>query len=117
MKKLIILGLFPLFAAGCLSFTKAPGGTMQHAGTLESSEFEILGQAEGYSSEFRPLWFLPSFQGLSQEDAIKEAIRSRGGDGLIDVRIMKEREVYIIGTVNILRVTGKVIRYTDKTEK
>ena len=102
--------LFCLLFTGCLSFAGHPAGISPAAFATQGRSYDILGDAEGYSSSFTLFWLFP-FGRPSVDDAIAEAVRSKGGDNLINVSIYKERDIYITGTVEAVRVTGKVIKY------
>jgi hypothetical protein len=101
-----------LFSAGCLSFSNRPLGVQPSAMEMRSGQYEVLGGAEGASSSFRLFWIAPVTPDLSTDEAVTEAIRSKGGDNLIEMCMSHQRDVYIVGTVEGIRVTGKVIRYT-----
>jgi hypothetical protein len=107
----------PLLAAGCLSFSNRPLGIQPSAMEMRSSQYEVLGGAEGASSSFRLFWIAPVTPDLSIDEAVTEAIRSKGGDNLIEMCMSYHRDVYIVGTVEGIRVTGKVIRYTAANQK
>jgi len=112
MKPAVLL-LFCLLFAGCLSFARHPVGISPEAFATQERSYEVLGDAEGYSSSFTLFWLFP-FGQPSVDDAIAEAVRSKGGDNLINMNIYREREIYITGTVNAVRVTGRVIKYINK---
>lgn len=99
--------------AGCLSFTKHPGGIQSQAFEINGRSYEVLGEAEGFSSSFTFFWLLPLMPPATLDEAIEEAIRSKGGDNLIDIHYYKERDVYFTGTVDAIRVKGRVIKYTN----
>jgi len=109
--KAAALSLFCLLFAGCLSIGRQPIGISPEAFETQGRSYDILGDAEGYSSSFAFFWLF-SFGQPSIDEAIVEAVRSKGGDNLIDINFYREREIYITGTVNAVRVTGKVIKYT-----
>ncbi len=44
---------------------------------------------------------------------LKHAIAEKGGDNIIDITWSLERQFWILGTVNIIRAEGKVIRYLE----
>ena len=98
---------------GCLSFSKHPAGVQPSAYEMRSSDYEVLGDAGGFSSSFRLFWIYQATPAVSTEEAVMEAIRSKGGDNLIQMCVSRERDIYIVGTVEGIRVTGKVIRYTN----
>jgi len=99
---------------GCISFQAHPLGVEANAKHLESREYEILGEAEGISSSFKMFWVIPVTPESTCDDAVDDAIKSKGGDNLIEAVFTRESLVYIIGTVNNIYVKGKVIRYTSK---
>jgi hypothetical protein len=111
MKPLLLIPL--LLLSGCLSFYSQPAGIQPEAFTLQGRSYEVLGDAEGYSSSFTFFWIIPFGRAASLEDAVADAIRSKGGDNLIEMNVYKERDVYITGTINAVRVTGRVIKYTN----
>ena len=109
--KAAALSLVCLLFAGCLSFARHPAGISPAAFETQGRSYDVLDDAEGYSSSFTLFWLFP-FGQPSLDDAVAEAVRSKGGDNLINVSIYKERDIYITGTVDAVRVTGKVIKYT-----
>jgi hypothetical protein len=109
----VIAGLM-VFCTGCLSFRAHPVGVEASAKHLKSLNYEIIGEAEGISSSFKLFWIIPVTPASSVDDAVDDAIKSKGGDNLIEAVFTRESMVYIIGTVNNIYVKGKVIRYTTK---
>lgn len=75
------------------------------------TEYEVAGTGEGMASSFRLFWIFPVTPEADINRAVREAAASHGGDSLIDVRWWKEKKVYILGTVDIIHVRGKVIKY------
>jgi hypothetical protein len=100
-----------IFNSGCLYFRNHPVGIASQAKESGSLKYEIIGDAEGTSSSFTLVWFFPVTSRISYDEAVNEAIRSKGGDNLIDVTSWREKNVYIVGTVDVLHVKGKAIRY------
>jgi len=45
--------------------------------------------------------------------AISDAINQKNGDDLIDVSWYIERQYWIVGTINIIHIKGKVIKYKE----
>jgi hypothetical protein len=116
MKKNIILYLclfaaFSFFSVGCISFSAHPVGVQPNAKYMNSPYYEVIGEGEGISSEFKLFWLFPVTSKANTNEAIDDAIRSKGGDNLIEAVITRESNVYIVGTVNNIYVKGKVIRY------
>jgi len=111
----MILYLLPavMFFTGCLSFRSSAIGVEAGAKLMTSPNYEVIGEAEGISSSFRLFWILPVTPESSINEAVDDAIRSRGGDNLIEAVFTSERKVYITGTVNNIYAKGKVIRYIN----
>jgi hypothetical protein len=97
--------------SGCLHFNTRVTGIEPQAKSLENQKYTVLGESEGQSSSFNLLWFIPVTPRMNYAAAVDQAVSSKKGDNLIDVRTWKERQVWIVGTVEILYVRGKVIRY------
>lgn len=100
-----------LLMCGCLYGRVHPLAIEPGAKVMRSSAYQVLGEAEGASSSFTLLGIFPVTSPLDPERAVDQAIRSLGGDNLIEVVYYSETKVYIVGVVNVVRVTGKVIRY------
>ena len=111
---LCLLTISIMFSIGCLSFKARPAGIQPSAKDMQSPYYEIIGEAEGISSEYKFFWFFPVTSKASTNEAIDDAIRSKGGDNLIEAVITRESNVYMVGTVNNIYVKGKVIRYLHK---
>jgi len=114
IKYLCLFAISIIFSAGCLSFKARPVGIQPSAKDMKSPYYEIIGEAEGISSEYKFFWFFTVTTGANTNEAIDDAIRSKGGDNLIEVVITREKNVYMVGTVNNIYVKGKVIRYIYK---
>ncbi|HNW27439.1 MAG TPA: hypothetical protein PKN50_03085 [Spirochaetota bacterium] len=104
---LLCLGMY----SGCLYKGVRVTGLESHAKVMEGKTYHILGEAEGTSSSFNLLWILPVTPRIDYDRAVNEAINSLRGDNLINVRAWFERQVWIIGMVEILHVKGTVIQY------
>jgi hypothetical protein len=78
---------------------------------MESIRYRVLGEAEGTSSSFNLLWIIPVTPRIDYDRAVGDAINNLRGDNLINVRTWFERQVWIIGMVEILHVKGTVIQY------
>ncbi|HPS57066.1 MAG TPA: hypothetical protein PK514_03080 [Spirochaetota bacterium] len=101
----------PLLMCGCLYGRVHPLAIEPGAKVMRSSAYQVLGEAEGASSSFTLLGIFNVTPGLDPERAVDQAIRSLGGDNLIECVYYSETRVYIVGVVNVVRVRGKVIRY------
>lgn len=96
---------------GCLYKGVRVAGIETQAGQIESSHYRILGESEGMSSSFNLFWIIPVTPQARYDRAVHDAISGLKGDSLIDVRIWLERQIWIVGMVEILHVKGKVIQY------
>lgn len=110
-----IILLCSILTNGCLASRIFPGGIEHSASELKDQPYEILGEAEGQASNFSLFWFVTVTPRADIDRAISNAISKKGGDDLIDIRWWIESKVYILGTVKIIYVKGKIIRYTNKT--
>jgi hypothetical protein len=97
--------------SGCLYFHTRATGIEPQAKNFDNKKYAILGEAEGQSSSFNLLWIIPVTPRINYDKAVSQAIESRKGDNLIEVRSWKERQIWILGFIEILYVRGKVILY------
>jgi len=98
-------------SCGCLYGRVHPLAIEPSAKAMITPGYEVLGEAEGASSSFTLLGIFAVTPRLDPGRAVDNAIRSLGGDNLIEAVYYRERKVYIVGVVDIVRVKGKVIRY------
>ncbi|HNX24080.1 MAG TPA: hypothetical protein PKG60_08520 [Spirochaetota bacterium] len=114
---LIIIFLYPLILifTGCISSRSHAVGVEANAKYMASPYYEVLGDAEGMSSSFTLFWLFPVTPSAGNDEAVDDAIKSRGGDNLIEAVFTRESKVYIIGTVSNIYVKGKVIRYLQRS--
>lgn len=111
-RKTVICSLvMVVFCSGCLSMRDHPVGIWPVARETGTMPYEVIGEAEGVSSSFTLLWIFPVTPRISFTEAVSDALRSRGGDNMIEITSWRERNIYLVGTVNVLHVKGKVIRY------
>jgi len=108
---ILTLSAVLIFFTGCLSFKSHAVGVEPSARYMTSPDYEVLGEAEGISSSFRLFWFIPVTPAVSSAEAVDDAVKSKGGDNLIEAVFTRESKVYIVGTVDNIYVKGKVIRY------
>ncbi len=109
----LITALFAtsMIFTGCLSFKSHAVGVEPSARYMALPDYEVLGEAEGISSSFRLFWIFPVTPAANNIEAVDDAVKSKGGENLIEAVFTRESKVYIIGTVNNIYVKGKVIRY------
>ena len=111
--KLIIIVILLSFFNSCF-YSRVKSISVSSTSQEITSEYEIIGEAEGFSSEFRLLWVIPVTPRMSLEDAVNEAIRSKGGNAMIEMTAKSEKQRWIVGSIDGIRVQGKVIRFTNK---
>jgi len=116
--KAVLKTALPVFCAsiilihtGCLYSKSHPAGVEPNAKYMETVKYEVIGEGEGSASSFTLFSVIRVTPALDSSEAVDEAVKSRGGDNLIEALFTKEKRVYIIGTVDIIHVKGKVIRY------
>ena len=98
---------------GCLYGRVHPLAIEPCAKVMRAAGYEVLGEAEGASSSFTLFGIFHVTPRLDPERAVDQAIRSLGGDNLIEAVYYSETKVYIVGVVNIVHVKGRVIRYNQ----
>ena len=113
---LFLSACFMIFS-GCISFKAHPVGVVPSAKHMSSPYYEVLGESEGMSSSFRLFWLFPVTPAANNVEAVDDAIKSRGGDNLIEAVFTEESKIYIIGTVDNIYVKGKAVRYLQSNEK
>ncbi len=97
--------------AGCVTSSHVRG-IEPSVRPLQRTAYVVLGEAEARSSNFTLLWFFTVTPLPDIDRAVSVAVTAKGGDELIDVRWWLERQYWILGTVNVVHIKGKVIRYT-----
>jgi hypothetical protein len=107
----IIFFILSLTLSGCVYKGIRVAGLEPAVHVMEARSYRILGEAEGRSSSFNLLWIIPVTSRINYDAAVREAVTSMRGDDLIDVRTWLERQIWILGMVEILHVRGKVIQY------
>lgn len=108
-----VIGLIAcaLLVTGCLYNRTRLTDISQQAKVIENRQYRVLGIAEGTSSCFNLLWFIPVTPRTNYEKAVNDAVAGMRGDNIIEVKTWIERQVWIVGLVEVLHVRGKVIQY------
>jgi len=99
-------------SSGCIT-TRHVAGYEPHVRPLKDASYQIVGQAESSTSNFNLLWFFNVTPLANFDRAISDAINQKNGDDLIDVSWYIERQYWIVGTINIIHIKGKVIKYKE----
>lgn len=109
----VVAGLFvcAIVATGCLYNRTRLTDISQQAKVIENRQYRVLGVSEGTSSSFNLIWFIPVTPRTNYEKAVNEAVAGMRGDNIIEVKTWIERQVWIVGLIEILHVRGKVIQY------
>ena len=94
--------------SGCVM---APGGVAASSTPINGREYIQLGYAKETDSRFYLLGLIPITGANTSRDAIDEAVRSRGGDALINVTVESYAQWWIVVTRFTTRVEGDVIRF------
>ena len=115
MRKSLLYMSIVLFISitSCLSIQNTVIDVKPFEKPMKGKNYKILGEAKGQSSSFSLLWFIPVTPRHTRKEAIEDAISEKGGDNLIEVRVWRERQIWLLGRVDVLYVKGKVIRYID----
>ena len=100
-----------LMATGCLYNRTRLTDLSPQARIIENRQYRVLGVSEGTSSCFNLLWFIPVMPRTNYEKAVNNAVASMRGDNIIEVSTWIERQVWLVGLVEILHVRGTVIQY------
>ncbi|HQO03813.1 MAG TPA: hypothetical protein PLI62_16240 [Spirochaetota bacterium] len=108
---LFLLLAMAVLPTGCLMKYTHPGGIMPSYHPMEDRAYEDAGWSTGETSSFHLLWAIPVTPALSLDRAVKEAIHAKGGDNMTDIRWWYATQHWIVGTVCVVHVKGKVIRY------
>lgn len=113
MRQLLLITLSCVIVlTGCIT-TRHVAGHEPHVRPLKSLQYEIVGEAESFTSNFNLLWFFNVTPLANFDRAISDAINQKNGDDLIDVSWWIERQYWIVGTINIIHIKGKVIKYKE----
>ena len=113
---MIILAIGLMVLPGCLRSGLRATGIEAQAKIVLPGAYRVLGEAEGTSSSFTLLWVFPVTPRVNYEAAVNDAITRLGGDNLINVRTWIERQFWVAGTVEIVRVRGTVIAYGEELD-
>lgn len=108
----LILSLLPLIISSCITIRHV-AGYEPNVRQLKPNDYGVVGSAEAIASNFNLLWFFSVTPLANFDRAISEAINQKSGDDLIDVSWYIERQYWIIGTINIIHIKGKVIKYKE----
>ena len=107
IKNVLLTGAVGLLAAGCMSQPlKFP--TVDHVNT---TKYQVLGEAQGEATGIMLFQFIPIGQNERYVRAYDQAVKSKGGDALIDPTIEENWFWGYILNGYQTRVKGTVIKY------
>ena len=104
----VVSVLLLVVMAGC---AMRPGGVTSSTTPIEGRKYVNLGRAVQTDSRVYLLGFIPVSGANYTRDAIDKAVRSRGGDAMIDVTVEGFSQFWILWTRFATRVEGDVIRF------
>jgi len=107
LKAVVSLGALGLLAAGCVSQPLKFPTTEK----LKSTKYEVLGEGTGEATGLMLFQFIPIGQNERYVRAYDAAIKSKGGDALIDPTIKESWFWGYILNGYQTRVSGTVIKY------
>ncbi len=101
--------------SGCIVYRQLHiGGMEPQVRPLQQKPYEVVGEAESKISNFNLLWAVTVTDRPDFDRALREMVSEKGGDDIIEVRWWRERQHWVLGSINILRIKGKVIRYIEE---
>jgi hypothetical protein len=109
---LIVISSLSIFS-GCIYSRAKTAGIEPNVSLLRSSEYEIVGESETQISNMSLLWFVSVTPRPDYNSAILEMVNEKGGDDIIDVRMWIEKQHWVFGTVTIMHIKGRIIKYKD----
>lgn len=93
---------------GCVMM---PGGITASTTPIEGRKYSSLGRTVGKDSRVYLLGVLPVSGANTTRDAVDTAVRSRGGDAMINVTVESYSQWWILFSKYTTRVDGEVIRF------
>ena len=107
LKAVIVLGSLGLLAAGCVSQPLKFPTVAQ----VNKAPYEVLGEAQGEATGLMLFQIIPIGQNERYVKAYDTAVRSKGGDALIDAQVEENWFWAWILNGYQTRVKGTVIKY------
>jgi len=88
-------------------------GLVPSATIIQSTDYKILGRAEGESSTFFLLGLFPVTRPLSINYALNQAVEKvKGGNSMVNISIWHETHFYFpLGRVSVVKVEGDVVGF------
>ncbi len=111
--KALLLAFSIMAFSACLGIRTHVKGLEPSARPLFTGRYEIIEPVEFYISSFKLFWILRVTPELKIHEVIEETVNNKGGDNLIEMQLWHERQYWILGTIDIVHVKGKIIRTAD----
>jgi len=111
MKKFVVLTLaltVLVLAGGCAMM---PGGIAASTTPIDGRAYTNLGRKVQTDSRIYLLGLIPVSGANTTRDAIDKAVRSKGGDAMINVSVETYGQYWVLFTRYTTRVEGDVIRF------
>ena len=100
--------------SGCVFYRSIHmAGAEPNIKKLRDLPYEILGEVEKTISNYNLLWTVTVTSKPDFEKALIEMASEKGGDDVIEVRWWRETQQWLVGTVIIIHIKGKVIKYKE----
>ena len=107
----VVLAVLALsLTAGCVT---NPGGIAPSTTPLAGKEYRVLGEVEGTDTRVYLFGILPLTGANTTQEAVNDALASKGGDALLDVTVDYNWEFWFFITRSETMVRGKAIRFTE----
>ena len=111
---LLIAPLLLLMLNGCLFYRSMHlAGAEPNVKKLKDLPYEVLGEVKKSISNYNLLWTVTVTSRPDFERALLEMASEKGGYDVIEVRWWRETQQWLVGTVTIIHIKGKVIRYIE----
>lgn len=111
IKLFVLAAVCSLFiVSGCAYI---PAGMAPSTTPLEGKEYDILGPAKGSDTRVSLLGILPITNANETSVAIADALKSSGGDALINVTSEYIVRYWILWSSNITCVSGDAIKFKE----
>jgi len=111
IKIICLVILLSIFNAYCLYRDVKAVGIEDTYYPLYDRPYKVLGEETVLASNFNLLWLVSVTPPPNIDFAILEAVNRQGGDAMIDIRVWREKEVWVVGTIEIIHIKGKIIKY------
>lgn len=105
---MVVLGI--AVVSGC---TMMPGGIAPSTVPIDGRSYSNLGRASTTDSRVHLFGLIPVSGANTIRDATDAAIRSKGGDAMINVTVEFYSQWWIILTRSVTRVDGYVIKFKE----